>query len=260
MILALAAVGLVGSQAIKQFNIRLSDSLLAEHPRASVEFVDLPEGMMALAGGDLRGSIADLLERTWTDPELCELIANRLSNVGWIDRVEAVERGRTGRFSVKARYRIPMALVNAGKDDYVLVDGQGIRLPGLYIYHDRWYVIEGVRGEPPGVGQPWTSPDLSAGLAILELMRPEPFRPQIVGVDVSNFGGRKNARQTHVVLKTDRRGTIRWGSAPGYEVEENLAAQKLAILRQNHLQTGRADAGHNTIDISTFPDKFHVPI
>ena len=45
----------------------------------------------------------------------------------------------------------------------------------------------------------------------------------------------------------------------GFEVEENLAPQKLALLRQNYAQTGRADAGHAVIDISTFPDRFHIP-
>jgi hypothetical protein len=259
-----AAAGVVlvlaGSRAIAHFDDRLNQSLLTRTPSASVEFVDLPEGLMALAGGDLRGSIADLLERPWTQPDLCRLIAERLGNIGWIEDVESVQRSSAGRFEIKARYRLPVALVGLRNDDYVLIDGQGVRLPGLYIYHPRWHIIDGVDSTPPKVGQRWGSPDLQAGLAVLAALRPEPFRAQITGVNVANFAGRKNARSTHLELFTDRAGgRIRWGSAPGFEVEENLAPQKLALLRQNFAQTGRADAGHPIIDISTFPDRFHIP-
>ena len=94
---AAAAVALAGSRAIAHFNQRLDQSLLEENPTASVEFVGLPEGLMALAGGDLRGSNADLLERPWTEPDLCRLMALRLSTIGWIESIEAVDRTRTGR-------------------------------------------------------------------------------------------------------------------------------------------------------------------
>ena len=66
--------------------------------------------------------------------------------------------------------------------------------------------------------------------------------------------------KTNVELATDRAGgRIRWGSAPGLEIEENLPGQKLALLRQNFINTGRADADHPVIDVSTFPDRFTVP-
>lgn len=257
-----AAIALVlgGARAIAHFDSHLDQVLLERSPSASVEFVDLPEGLLALAGGDLRGSIADLLERPWTQPDLCRLMAQRLDNIGWIERVDWVQRTSGGRFEVKAQYRMPVALVGVQKDDYVLVDGQGVRLPGLYIYHKRWYVIDGVDTPAPKVGERWGSPDLQAGLAILATLRPEPFRDQISGVNVANFAGRRNSRSTHLELFTDvAGGCIRWGSAPGYEVEENLASQKVALLRQNFTQTGRADAGHPIIDVSTFPDRFHIP-
>ncbi len=257
---SLAALVLTGSRSIAAFDEHLNQTLLARSPAATVEFLDLPEGLMALAGGDLRGGIADLLERPWTEPDLCRQIAERLAGIGWIDAVDSVQRTIAGRFEIKARYRLPFALVGVPRNDYVLVDAQGVRLPGLYVYHPRWYVINGVDSPAPKVGERWAAPDLQAGISILAALRPEPFRAQITGVNVVNFSGRKNARSTHVELLTDRDGgRIRWGSAPGYEVEENLAPQKLALLRQNFAQTGRADAGHPIIDISTFPDRFHIP-
>jgi len=257
---ACAVLALAGSRAIGYFDERLSQSLLARSPKASIEFVDLPEGLMALAGGDLRGSVSDLLELPWTEPDRCRQIAERLATLGWIEAIDSVQRNNAGRFEVSARYRMPVALVGLKDDDYVLVDGKGIRLPGLYVYHSRWYFIDGLDSPPPKVGERWGAPELEAGLAVLAALRPEPYRHQIAGVSVANFAGRKNARGTHLELFTDRPGgRIRWGSAPGFEVEENVAAQKLALLRQNFAQTGRADAGHPVIDISTFPDRFHIP-
>jgi len=257
---ACVVLALAGSRAIGYFDGRLSQSLLARSPEASIEFVDLPEGLMALAGGDLRGSVSDLLELPWTEPDRCRQIAERLSTLGWIEAIESVQRNNAGRFEIRARYRIPVALVGFKDDDYVLVDGKGVRLPGLYVYHSRWYIVDGLESAPPKVGERWGAPELDAGLAVLTALRPEPYRHQIAGVSVANFAGRKNARGTHLELFTDRPGgRIRWGSAPGFEVEENVASQKLALLRQNFAQTGRADAGHPVIDISTFPDRFHIP-
>lgn len=257
---SLAGLAFAGSQAIAKFDEDLNRTLLERSPTATVEFLDLPEGLLALAAGDLRGSIADLLERSWTQPDLCRLIAVRLAEIGWIERIDSVQRTNAGRFEISAHYRIPAALVPTRKNEYVLVDSQGVRLPGLYVYHERWYVIEGIDSTPPKVGGLWNSQDLQAGLTVLAALRSEPYRAQIRGVNVANFAGRKNARNTHLEVLTDvLGGKIRWGSAPGYEVEENLPPQKLALLRQNYARTGRADAGHDVIDISTFPDKFHVP-
>lgn len=262
VIVAAAFLGLAtaGARAVAFFDQRLDQFLIARSPQASIEFVNLPEGMVALAGGDLRGSVADLLELPWTAPQRCREIAERLSSLGWIESVESVQRSISGRFEVTARYRIPVALVKTSRDEFVLVDGQGVRLPGVYVYHERWYIVEGVDSVPSKVGASWSAPDLQAGLALLAALRPEPYRNQIAGINVANFAGRKNPRTTHLELITDRPGgRIRWGSAPGFEVEENLAPQKLALLRQNFAQTGRVDAGHTVIDISTFPDRFHIP-
>jgi len=61
-------------------------------------------------------------------------------------------------------------------------------------------------------------------------------------------------------LTTDQNGgTIIWGSAPGQELEENTAAQKLAILRSNYARSGRLDSQYRVIDVSVFPDRFIVP-
>lgn len=259
VILAAGGFVLAGSIALARLDEHVNRALLERNPDASVQFVDLPESLIGLAGGDLRGSIAELLDRDWTDSVRCREIAKRLSTIGWIADVRFVRRTVGGRFEIGARYRLPAAMV-ANRGDYVLIDSEGVRLPGVYVYQPRWYIIDGVESDAPPVGEKWPGADLQAGLTVLTALRSEPFRPQIVGVVVENFGGRRNARASHIELITDRPGgRIRWGSAPGFEVEENLLLQKLALLRQNFAQSGRADAGHDVIDVSTFPDRYYIP-
>ena len=77
---------------------------------------------------------------------------------------------------------------------------------------------------------------------------------------MGKLGGRVDGSASHIDLATDQDdGRIRWGSIPGAEVEENGVDQKLALLRANYRDTGRADAHHPVIDVSTFPDRFAVP-
>ena len=74
------------------------------------------------------------------------------------------------------------------------------------------------------------------------------------------YGGRRDPRACHIELMTDQAGgRIRWGSAPGSELEENGVQQKLALLRENFSKTGRVDARHAVIDVSTFPDRYTIP-
>jgi hypothetical protein len=144
--------------------------------------------------------------------------------------------------------------------EFLLVDADGVRLPGKYLYNPAWKLVQGVRASPPEPGVSWEGQDIRAGLAVIEALGEQPFADQITAVLVDNVGGRHQPGRSHVELATDRAGgRIRWGSAPGTEVEENSVPQKVAILYENYRQTGRLDAGHPVIDISTFPDRFTVP-
>jgi hypothetical protein len=148
----------------------------------------------------------------------------------------------------------------AHEGEFLLVDAEGVRMPGLYRYEPSWMLIQGVAHPAPQPGVRWPGDDLRAALAVQTLLSEEPFRSQITGVIVENAGGRLEARRSHVELATDRPGgRIRWGSAPGREIEENSVEQKLRLLRANFLHQGRADAGHPIIDISTLPDRFTIP-
>ena len=220
-----------------------------------IVLLGVPEGLEDV----IQGQVAPLARTSWIEPGLCKRIAGRLEQIAWVREVECVRRLGSGRIEVRCRYRTPAAMVQAG-GEFALVDAQGVRLPGRYPYSPGWMLIQGAAGPLPSPGQRWPSPDLAAALEIAERLAAEPFVDQVTAVCVHNHGGRRDPRAAHIELATDRAGgRIVWGSAPGEEIEENSAEQKLAILRRNHELYGRIDAGRQVIDISTFPDRFTVP-
>ncbi len=259
-ILGGAGVVCGGWLGLRSLGAHVDGMLLRERPDALVDFVDLPKELYSLANHDLQRSLFDVLGREWTDDALCGQMASRLAEVGWVARVHYVRRTGGGRFEISCRYRIPAAMVLRGDDDGFLVDDQAARLPGKYVTHPAWRVIEGVDKSAPAPGRTWEGEDIRAALAVLSAVAAEPYAGQIAGVSVANFAGRRDPRSTHLELLTDRpAGRIRWGSAPGLELEENGVPQKLALLRENFGRTGRADAQHVVIDVSVFPDRFTVP-
>lgn len=252
-------VSVGGAHGLSRLEHHVNELLLQRVDQARLTFVDLPASLTELARSDLHASVEDLLDHPWTEESLCRQMATRLTTVGWVARVHYVRRTADARFEISARYRLPVAMVQH-EGDFVLVDAEGVRLPGLYRYEVTWPLIQGVAEAVPQPGVQWSGADLQAGLSLLAALAGEPYRGQVTAVVVENFGGRLNARRSHLELATDRPGgRIRWGSAPGREVEENSLGEKLALLRANYLQTGRADAGHPVIDISTFPDRFTIP-
>jgi hypothetical protein len=232
---------------------------LTHFPQARVSFIDLPQALESLATPDLLRSVEDLFDHRWTNLELCPIMAQRLSRVGWIESLHFVRRTSGALFEVSADYRLPAAVVQ-NKEEFFLVDRQCVRLPGVYRHDSKIPLIQGVQAHAPEPGGVWPGDDLRAGLAVLAMVQGEPFARQIRAVMVHNFGGRVNPLSSHIELATDRPGgRIRWGSPPGHEVEENTIEQKLTLMRVNYRNTGRPDANHPIIDVSMYPNRFIVP-
>jgi len=252
---AALAIGFVAAATRVEAHVR--DALKARFvPR--IEFVDLPDSLVHLAAADLRASV-DPPPVDWTEEHLCSAIADRVAMVGWVADVRRVRRRSDGRIEIACRYRTPGALIE-DNGQYLLLDLEGVRLPGRYSADSSWPVIRGARGKIPAPGERWDGDDLRAGLNLSRLLAKEPFRNQLTAVDVSNYRGRIDPRKSHLELATDQAGgRIRWGSAPGFEMEENSIPQKLELLRANYRTTGRVDGGYLTIDVSTFPDRYTVP-
>ena len=259
--LAGTAVGavLAGLFGLTRLEAHVDNLILRDRPVATFHFTDLPGRLIGLADGDFDHALSAMRTRDWTDDRLCREMAGRLAAVGWVGKVNFVRRTAVGRFEISASYRQPAALVQH-EGEFIMVDDAAVRLPGTYTYDPSRRLVQGVAGAPPPPGMAWEGGDLVAGLRIIKAIADEPFSDQITAVLVDNFGGRRDSRASHIELATERAGgRIHWGSAPGLELEENLLEQKLALLRENYNRTGRADAGHPVIDVSTFPDRYTIP-
>lgn len=254
VVLGGAAVGLA---ALEQ---QVDDRVNRTHT-PSVYLMDLPPELAPLAREELLDELEDELRRIprWTDPRLCHLLSDRLMESGWVGQVRSVRRFGDGRFELSCRYRVPVALI-ANQSQLYMVDSKGTRLPGTYRDDTGWHVIRGVTAPPPPIGVVWKGDDVQAGISMAQVLSVQPYSNQVSAILVDNIGGRVDPRHSHVELATDRAGgRIRWGSAPGKEVEENTIQRKLGILLENFRRTGRADADYLVIDVSTFPDRFLVP-
>lgn len=253
----LCAAAAFGLRAVE----RHVDGILTARPlpQPRLRFPGVPAVLEGLADRDIQAAVEPLLAEPWTAPDLCRRMADAAAPVGWIKTLRGVRRLADGAIQIDCDYRTPAAIV-AQRDGYVLVDDDQVRLPGVYAYHQSWIVISGVAEPPPPAGGVWLGEDLRAGLNLIASLRREPFTAQITAVLVDNYDGRLDPRRCHLEVATDRTGgRIRWGSAPGAEIEENSMAQKAAILRANFARTGRIDAHYAVIDISTFADRFTVP-
>ena len=205
-------------------------------------------------------------------------MAATLSANPWVKRVVQVRRiyGKSAGDTVEinCEYRAPMALVAIPKaktqrhpwtDDnirqYILVDSEGTRLPDPpgakapdIMFSDgkvNLRIIEGVGAEPPAKpGLAWAGADLRGGLDLAGLLYGRDFTEEIYRVDVSNFGGRKNARDPQFVLVTKSRSTIYWGEPVNATFHAELTpAEKLQFLANNRRKYGQVDAKHSWLDI-----------
>jgi hypothetical protein len=167
---------------------------------------------------------------------------------------------------IDCEYRAPIALVH-WKNDYWLVDGDGVKLPDPFTAaqvpsiimgqdgHLNIRVIEGVSTAPLAAGQKWPGDDLAAGLDLAKLLYGLNYAEEIDKVDVSNFGGRVDPKESQIVLITKYPSEIRWGRpVNGKDFLKNFfveipTAQKLKVMQQIYAEYHRIDANQPWIDI-----------
>jgi hypothetical protein len=176
------------------------------------------------------------------DEDVCRRIAVAYERCLWVDRVERIvkhdPRVAPSRppLEIQLRFRRPLAFVQT-REGFVLVDDQGIRLPGLYgearLADSRFIVVTGVVTNPPSPGEAWPDPSLQAALKVADAVEPRREAYGLATVDVSNFAGRRDPRDTEIAIFTVNGTRIKWGKAPSSQAEmlrEKSAAQKVEYL------------------------------
>ncbi|MBV8879506.1 MAG: hypothetical protein JO332_06070 [Planctomycetaceae bacterium] len=153
--------------------------------------------------------------RSIFDPKLVEEVGKKFENCPWVRRVTAVERVFPDRLLIKFEYRRAHVAVRR-ENGYVLVDRDGVRLPGVYPLPplcDRSVQVTGVASLPPEPGQPWKDEALNAAVAMADYIPGNSLlsRLAVKEIDVANFAGRQDPRKSELSLVTSNGCQIAWG-------------------------------------------------
>jgi len=211
-------------------------------PFGRLELVGVPDW----AGSELLEKIASTAggKEFCLDKTVAKEIATSLQSMAWLYDVRARTTSKTIRIS--ANYRKPIALVQKGGEKFYL-DKDGVLLDYLATGKLPIVKITGIQaGQVAPVGSIWRQDDVAAAVKVLgvlgrmdEISTPQkPLLYEIASMDVANLGGRKNNRQSHIILYAKDGTQILWGAAPG-EAERYLEAtekEKIAMLYEFYKQ------------------------
>ncbi|MBN2132612.1 MAG: hypothetical protein JW741_24135, partial [Sedimentisphaerales bacterium] len=187
--------------------------------------------------------------------------AGNLRSNPWVKQVRQMRRRYDGRLEIDCALRRPVASVAAVLEGEIVyyVDAEGVLLPAAPLDPRVGHLVR-LRGErvrrlePGGTIE---SPAMLAGLAVLAEIRAvderlpadEQLWQEIAVMDVSNFQGRIDDAQSHLVMYTASNTEIRWGAALG-ESEAYLEAPETAKLRRLY----RNHAKYKTLEVYEYVD------
>ncbi|MEJ2702057.1 MAG: hypothetical protein P8Z79_06405, partial [Sedimentisphaerales bacterium] len=159
--------------------------------------------------------------------------------VAWLDNVEV--RITHGCLRIQGHWRKPIALVKSGLTKFY-VDAEQVVLD--YVPMPNLSIVR-VTGLPlvtavPPLGEVWPRNDLAAAVQILErldrmdktLTPDKPLLSEIDRINVSNYKGRENDKNAHVILYSKDNTEIVWGAEIGtwQRQLESTDEEKLAKL------------------------------
>ncbi len=172
---------------------------------------------------------------------------------------------------VEAQWRKPVALVKSGLIKF-MVDSQQVVLD--YMEMPDLPIVE-IKGLPlvtkiPPLGEVWQRDDLAAAIMILDRLDDmdksetpdKPLLREIDRIDVSNFNGRHNSRQAHIILYTKDNTEIIWGAEVGKWQQhlESKDDEKLAKLYVYYKENGTLSGAAKFINLRDPRDNIPLPI
>ena len=159
----------------------------------------------------------------------------------WVKEIKTIERRLPNDVKINLELRRPyVAIVKTykGKDTYYLVDKNSVRLPGEYKTAPAMPlslpIVTGIRNNPPVAGEMWKDKGLHSALDIVANLEAnkllEPL--QLNYIDVANIEGKRNPRETEIVMWTKSKVRIEWGRNPATEKFGELAmADKIKNIK-----------------------------
>mgnify|MGYP004412687801 FL=1 len=204
--------------------------------------VDRPDWLSPAAERSINQKAFSSARFSIFDPDLTSKIHQAYENDPWVLRVDRVSKHFPNEVQVKLSLRRPIARVFRANREF-LIDRDSMMLERLNrntaATYRRLPAIIGAPASPPKRGVRWKDSGIIAAADIIRtLEREKLLQPlKIRVVDISNFGGRRNPRQSDVVLVRSNRVRILWGRTAGSFGELPLQ-QKLKKIRQLMKEAG----------------------
>jgi hypothetical protein len=188
----------------------------------------------------------------------------------WLDDV-TVQAGQHV-FRIEGKWRKPLARVKTGIDEEYYIDAEQVVLDFVPMPELPIVEIVGLSMQPemPPPGKVWRAEDLAAAITILDRMgqldrslTPEkPLLFEIGCIDVSNYCGRRDSTQPHIVMHTKDNIEIIWGAEWGkwQQYLESSDAEKLTKLYDYYEHHGTLSVGVKYINLRDPQDKIPLPI
>jgi hypothetical protein len=203
------------------------------------------------------------------DEDAAQLVAENLESVAWLDDIKALTTDKS--IQVRAEFRKPIALVTSGLSPFY-VDAEQVVLDYVPMPHLLIVQIKGLSmlTKVPRFGQVWHQDDLAAAIMLIDRINKmdrtvtpqKPLLHEIAIIDVSNYNGRQDKRQPHIILYTKDNTTIIWGAELGtwQKYLESTDEQKLAKLYGYYKEKGTLSGGVKYINLRDPRDNIPLPI
>jgi len=189
--------------------------------------------------------------------------------IGWLDEVKVWRTHNC--LHIEGRWRKPIAIVKSGQLKFY-VDAEQVVLDFVDMQNLPIVEIKGLSSvtKMPPPGKVWQCDDLAAAITILarldqmdKTLTPEkPLLYELDRIDVSNFNGRKNSRNPHIVLYAKDNTEIIWGAEVGkwHQYLESTDEQKLGKLYGYYKEYGTLSGGVKYINLRDPQDNIPLPI
>ena len=190
-------------------------------------------------------------------------------SVTWLDEVKV--RATHDGLRIEGRWRRPVALIKSGLNKFY-VDAEQVVLDFVPMPHLPIVEIKelSLLTTTPPAGKVWRLDDLTAAVEILErlyemdksITPDKPLLFEIDRIDVSNFNGRQDGRQPHIILYAKDNTEIMWGAPVGKWQQhlESTDEQKLAKLYYYYKEFGTLAGGAKYINLRDPKYKIPLPI
>jgi hypothetical protein len=235
-----------------------------------LELLDMPEWVSEKLKQKIYNAAISNGEDLRLDEDAAKAIQENISSqFVWMDDIK-IQTTNTS-LEIRGQWRKPLVMAQKGKNK-CYVDKELVVLDFVEVSKLPIVKITGLSSAAkiPPAGRMWRSDDLAAGVDIVcrldrmdrQVTPDKPLLCEIDRIDVSNFNGRKNDKQPHIILYTKNNLQVIWGAEIG-TWQRNFEAQdqeKLEWLYKYYKENGTLLKGAKYINLREPIDYLPLPI